>query len=150
MIVNKIEVHNKCTALIDDRIERLNSLIESAQKASSEDTKSSAGDKYETSREMMQAEKDKASQQIFEALKLKKVLHQINENEVKNTVELGSLIKTTLGVFYISVALGEFLIDDNKYFAISPVSPIGKALLGIKANDSITFNGNVIKVFEIY
>lgn len=116
----------------------------SAQQAANEDTKSSAGDKYETNREMMQAEKDKAMQQLSEASKLRKVLDGINPKNNSESVGLGSLVKTNIGLFYIAVAIGEFEIDKSKVFGISPVSPIGSALKGYEKGDNINFNGREV------
>ena len=48
-----------------------------AQQAANEEGKSSAGDKYETGRAMMQIERDKAAQQLDEALKLKNIIDHI-------------------------------------------------------------------------
>lgn len=118
----------------------------SAQQAANDDTKSSAGDKYETNREMMQAEKDKAMQQLSEALKLRKVLDGINIKNNSDAIGLGSLVQTNIGLFYIAVAIGEFEIDKTKVFGISPVSPIGNALKGYKKGDIINFNGREVSV----
>ena len=49
-----------------------------AQEAANEEGKSSVGDKYETGRAMMQIERDKAAQQLDEALKLKNIIDQIS------------------------------------------------------------------------
>ena len=146
----KIQVHQQCVQLIEEKIDRLQNMIESAQKASNEDTKSSAGDKYETGRAMMQAEKDKAYVQMGEVSKMRKVLEQIDYKEKKEQIELGSLIITTIGNFYISVALGELIVMEKKWFAISPVSPIGKKLTGLSKNEKIDFNGKEVTILEIY
>ena len=148
--MKKVEVHQYCVQFVEERIDRLNKMINSAQQAANEDTKSSAGDKYETNREMMQAEKDKALMQLSEASKLRKVLDGLNPNSVSESVELGSLVLTNLGVFYIAVAIGEFEISKTKIFGISPVSPIGIALKGVEKSDSIQFNGREVQVSELY
>ena len=51
----KAELYQFITEQIDDKITYLNGLIDDLR-ASNNDTKSSMGDKYETSREMMQQE----------------------------------------------------------------------------------------------
>jgi len=149
MLNQKIQVHLKCVQLIEDKLDLLQGLIDSAQKASSEDTKSSAGDKYETSREMMQAEKDKAYGQIAEVSKMRKVLSEINSKEKHTKIGLGSFFNSSIGYFYLSVALGEIEIEGIKVFAISPVSPIGKELVGLSENDKINFNGRDVEILDL-
>lgn len=149
MLNKKIQIHLHCVQLIENKLDLLQGLIDSAQKASSEDTKSSAGDKYETSREMMQAEKDKAYGQIAEISKMRKVLSEINSKEEHVKIGLGSFFKSSIGYFYLSVALGEIEIEDIKVFAISPVSPLGKELVGLSINDKINFNGRDVEILEL-
>ena len=132
MSTPKETIHNNCLQLIDEKIERLNSIIQSAQDASNNETKSSAGDKFETARAMMQAEKDKAGMQLQEAFKMKSVLDQIDRKNLSKEVKLGSLVQTTLGLFYLSIALGDIINSKIKCFAISPVSPVGQKMKGMK------------------
>ena len=144
--MNKTQVHKHCVQLVEDKIDRLNGLIKSAQDAANDDTKSSAEDKYETNREMMNAEKDKAKRQLDEAYKLRKVLDVINPNLGSETVDLGALIQTNIGWFYYAVGLGQLQVGTNKVFGISPVSPLGTILRDAKVGDNFSFNGREVKV----
>lgn len=83
--------------------------IEHAQLAANEETKSSAGDKYETGRAMMQLEIEKQSVQLAEAMKLKHVLSQINPEKTTETIQSGSLVFTDQGNFYISISAGKLI-----------------------------------------
>ena len=58
-------------------------------------------------------------------------------------------MKTTLGNYYLTVSLGEIIIDTEKYIAISPVSPMGMLLMGKKNGDEIQFRGRLITVKEV-
>ena len=61
-----------CTQYVEEKINICTEAMRNAQDAANEEDKSSAGDKYETGRAMMQIERDNAAVQLDEALKLKK------------------------------------------------------------------------------
>ena len=123
--------------------------MNNAQAAANEEGKSSAGDKYETGRAMMQIERDKAAQQLEEALKLKKVLDGLDALIISKAVRLGSVVKTTNYNFYLSISAGKFLIGKEEYIAVSPISPIGKLLLNLKEGDQFVFNKKQEKVIYL-
>lgn len=115
--------------------------INEAQKASNDDTKSSAGDKYETGREMMQQETNRNMAQLNEANKLKIALTQLSVTASSAAAETGSLIITDNGNFYIAISAGTLTFNNEIYFAVSPASPIGLKLKGQKTGDNFTLNG---------
>ncbi|MDF2434122.1 MAG: hypothetical protein JWP44_3753 [Mucilaginibacter sp.] len=114
--------------------------IDEAQKASNDDTKSSAGDKYETSREMMQQETNRNLDQLNEANKLKVTLNQITFSGTSEIAETGSVVITNNGNFYIAVSAGLLMVNNENYFAVSPFSPIGLMLKGQKAGFEFKLN----------
>ncbi len=149
MLHLKQELLKKCFEYADDRIKSTENAITSAKEASQDDTKSSAGDKYETTREMMQQEISRNEAQLYEAKKLKHALLQIQIEKVLKTVQNGSLVFTNNGNFFISVSAGQFNIDSQNFFAISSASPIGKLLAGLKKGGKFNFNGKEFEVLEI-
>lgn len=145
----KQHLYEACQFYIDQRVKTIENAIASAKEAATDDTKSSAGDKYETTREMMQQEIDRNTAQLNEALKLKQALAQIDPQSASTIAQNGSLIITNNGNFYISISAGAIDIDGVIYFAISPVSPIGSKLLKLKKDDSFTFNSKEYLITEI-
>ena len=134
-------LHALCLAHIEARIRGAQQAIQFAQASANEETKSSAGDKYETGRAMAQLEIEKNSAQLAEAQKLKQILSQIDPSKIADAVQKGSLACTNQGNFYISIPAGQFTIEDEIYFAVSPSSPIAQKLLGLKSGDGFHFNG---------
>jgi len=71
--MNSQEIKNilfkKCTAFITDREQTVTQIIKSNQQGLQSETKSSAGDKHETGRAMLQLEMEKASR-----------IHMVEEN----------------------------------------------------------------------
>lgn len=137
-----------CSAYVDERIERINTAIRTAQNAANEESKSSMGDKYETTRAMMHLEKEKLFGQLQEASLLKKALAQVRSKS-SDTAQLGSLIETQTGTYYLAISIGRVELDKASYFVISPASPIGKLLLGKKATDEVMFNGRKISIKSV-
>ncbi|MGB0523674.1 MAG: GreA/GreB family elongation factor [Flammeovirgaceae bacterium] len=136
----KAALFQHCQTYVDERIDRIKTAIQTAQNAANEESKSSMGDKYETTRAMMHLEKEKLMGQLQEAAQLKKTLAQITP-KVSTIIQLGSLVKTQAGTYYLAVSIGKVQLDGTAYFVISPASPIGKALLGKQMNDEVNFNG---------
>ncbi|HWZ15060.1 MAG TPA: hypothetical protein VNW95_07450 [Mucilaginibacter sp.] len=137
----KKQLYSLCIEYVQKRMEAAQLAIEEAQKASNDDTKSSAGDKYETGRAMMQQETDRNLQQLNETNKLKVALNLVNPDAISDKVETGSLVITDKGNFYIAISAGSLTVDNEAYFAVSPASPIGLMLKGKKIGQEIVLNG---------
>lgn len=137
----KEELYNQCLEYVQSRMDAAQQGIDEAQQASKDDTKSSAGDKYETGRAMMQQETDRNMAQLNEANKLKVALNAINPTAIHTTIDTGSVVKTNNGNFYLAISAGTLHIGGDSYFAISPASPIGFKLKGLKAGDKFDLNG---------
>lgn len=137
-----------CKAMVVKKVDALQANLKEFQDAANEETKSSAGDKYETGRAMMHLEKEKVAHALNEVLKQKKVLDQL-DTHLDQEAALGSVLKTSKGHFYLSVSLGKIKHNDLDVFCLSPVSPLGKMFLGTKKGDHITFNKMSYEIIEI-
>ncbi|SFJ13516.1 Transcription elongation factor, GreA/GreB, C-term [Kaistella treverensis] len=138
--MDKSEILQLLHLKLSEKIENLERLI-AETRASNNETKSSMGDKYETSREMVQQEINNLQIQLNENVKARNSLQFINVNPHQN-VGVGSLVETDKGLFYIAVSLGEITLGKQKIFLISPESPLANALTGKKNGDEISLNGN--------
>ena len=136
----KIKLYQHCVDYVNTRIHHIQVAMQAAQESINGETKSSAGDKHETSRAMAQLEQEKLSSQLKEAQKLQEILVGMNPNKSSSKAELGSLVITNSGNYYICISAGKIEIDNEVYFAVSMVSPIGKALLNAEELDSVEFN----------
>jgi transcription elongation GreA/GreB family factor len=136
----KQKLHTCCLVYVNERIAAAQEAIQTAQHSANEETKSSAGDKYETGRAMAQLEIEKNTVQLAESLKLKQLLEQISSEHSTVKVQIGSVVITNQGNFYIAISAGQFIVDEKTYFAISPASPIGQKLIGLRMHESFLFN----------
>ncbi len=106
------------------------------------------GDKYETGRQMLQQEINNLQLQLSDA---KKQLAELNKVPVKSSekAEKGALVETGNGLFYISVAAGEFSVNGKKMMAISPESPLAAAIRGKTSGAEFSLNGFSQQIINI-
>ncbi|AUC16596.1 3-oxoacyl-ACP synthase [Tenacibaculum sp. SZ-18] len=145
----KKQLFNECKLYVEKRERTIREIMTSNKKALFSETKSSAGDKHETGRAMLQLEMEKASQQIAVVQQMKEVLHRISTEDVSEVIRLGSLVHTNKASYYLSISIGAVAVENEMYFVISSSSPIGKLLLGKRVNDIVEFNGQQIKITQV-
>lgn len=114
------------------------------------DTKSSAGDKHETARAMVQIEIDKSEDQLKKTIDLQSELLSLNLEKQYKKIEKGCLVVTNTETFFISIGLGKILFNDSMYYAISLASPIGALIKDKVVGDKVHFNGKEILVKGIF
>ncbi|WP_420552052.1 3-oxoacyl-ACP synthase [Tenacibaculum aiptasiae] len=146
----KEELFKQCVAYVNKRMKTIEEIISSNKKALQSETKSSAGDKHETGRAMLQLEMEKASQQLSGVEKMKETLSKINLERVTDVVHLGNVVITDKNAYFLSISSGQLKVADKVYFSVSVSSPIGRLLLGKKATESFVFNGNKQTIKEIF
>lgn len=147
---SKTLIYEACLEQIKDRVAHIEVVIKQAEQVVAEDTKSSAGDKYETTREMMQQEIAQNQSQLVEAKKALYQLEQTRDLVPGNQAGLGSLIETNNGLFYLTISLGYLSVTPHRVMVLSPVSPLGQIFNGKNKNESFTFNGMKYTIKNIY
>ncbi|TXD52819.1 MULTISPECIES: GreA/GreB family elongation factor [unclassified Polaribacter] len=146
----KEALFKQCELFVNKRAETVHEIISSNQKALQSETKSSAGDKHETGRAMLQLEMEKASQQLEGVAIMNQILSKIDSTDTTSeAAHLGSIIITDKTTYFLSISAGQLIVDHKNYFAISVSSPIGKLLLGKKQKEEVFFNGTQIKINQI-
>ncbi len=142
---------NLCRAHIQARADTARQAMESAQAAANAEGKSSMGDKYETTRAMMHAERNRAAQSLDEALTLLAELDRIEKQAPRalTTVQPGSLVQTSQGWFFIAVPAGKLTVEGQEVFAVSPQSPIAKLLSSLKAGATYQHQNRQYKVLAV-
>lgn len=137
-----------CKKYVNSRLEDAHSAIKDLQASANEETKSSAGDKYETGRAMIQIEIDKHRSQINELMKQKNVIDSIHFSEF-STAQLGALVNTDQAVYFLSTSAGVATVEGEKIICVSTNSPIGVKLVGKMAGDTFSFINGVTKILRI-
>lgn len=140
---------DKLNILLDDKIVTFQNAIMSAKESRDNETKSSVGDKYETSRAMVQIEIEKSEAQLAKTLNLKRELSLINTSKKFYKVEYGSLVITNQSSYFFSIGIGKILLESKDYYVISMASPIGKVFRDKSVGEEIIFNNKEFVIEEI-
>ena len=122
-IIAQIDLH------LNQKLNDLNVMMIDLNEASNNETKSTVGDKHETSKAMMHLEQEKLGSQLKEIEFQIKEFNALNFSVHSNQIVLGSLVETTHGYFFIATAIGKIQIDNLVVFAISNKSPLGSKFL---------------------
>ena len=135
--------------LILDKLNEFEVTERSAQESAANDTKSSMGDKHETSREILQQEREMNGRRLAEAIRQKEEIERILPNHEFTQIQSGTLAETSLGWFFFSTALGFVNVDNDKVAVVSMASPIGQTLKGKQAGESISFQGKPVLIKQL-
>jgi transcription elongation GreA/GreB family factor len=139
-----------CLTYVQTRLDAARAGMAAAQESSNSETKSSAGDKYETGRAMAQQERDRHAAQLHEAQQLLATLQKINPELASDAVRTGTLAATSLGLFYVSISAGRLVTADGQEFmAVSAAAPLAGALHGRRAGEEVIFNGKPVRVAAV-
>lgn len=145
----KHKIHTYYLQLVQDRIDVFRDMIVALTEDSKNDAKGSAGDKHETALSMMHIEQEKLNHKLKEVLAQKAVLDKIDSNTIAETIILGSLVKANGIYLYLSVALPKISIEGTNVIALSPQSPLGNKLMGMKVSHTFEINTTKYIIEEI-
>ncbi|MBN3520576.1 hypothetical protein JYB62_11260 [Algoriphagus lutimaris] len=147
----KNKVFQTAIDLLEERKSLLSNELSSLQLSIKEETKSSAGDKYETGREMMRQEIGKVENQFKQNQLLRQeIQHLLNTSKDSDKIIEGSLLQWGDDLLFISASLGELVVDGKKVFLLSKNSPLGQALLGKAKGEMVSFRGKSRAIGEVY
>lgn len=147
----KAKLYTWCLSWIDEKIELAKTTIAHAQSSANEETKSSAGDKYETGRAMAQQEVEKGLIQLAEATRLRSAIGKYAPGTTPDDIiRQGSLVHTDQGWFYISISAGKVVIDGHSVICLSAQSPLGAQMMGLPTGHTFGFNNLTYAIREIY
>ncbi|ALJ05659.1 3-oxoacyl-ACP synthase [Pseudalgibacter alginicilyticus] len=135
----KQDLYLQCEVFIENRLQTIQKTIYEIQESLTSETKSSAGDKHETGRAMLQLEREKAGCQLAEIQKIKENFYKIDISKTSKIIGLGSLVYTTSANYFIGISAGQLTVDSTKVYAISNNTPIGQLLMGKITGDEIIF-----------
>jgi hypothetical protein len=145
----KQQLLSACHQVIDERISLIEKNLSEVQESRNNETKSSAGDKYETGRAMLQIEEDNYQKQLHQAMLVKNQLQQTDPARDRKQADRGSMVVTSQGQYFISAGLGQITLEGQTYLCISPASPIGQQLMGQETGFRFVFNGAEIEIKEV-
>ena len=134
---------------LNNQIEAIQNQISSLSQDAQNDAKSSAGDKHETGLAMMHLEQEKLNAKLAELLNMQQIAVKLSENKTVEKVVLGSIVKTSKAVFYLSVPIQSVNYKNTQVFCVSVHAPLIQHLLNKKLGTEVTFNNITYKILEI-
>lgn len=125
--------------------------MEALRDALGSEVKSSAGDKHETGRAMIQLEMERAASRLSlqeDQLQRFERLVAVKDNPVAR-IAPGSLVVTEKEMYFITVSLGPVEVSGQRVQVLSPISPVGKLLNGNRVGDAPEFRGVAMAITAI-
>lgn len=141
----KSQIQAKLRSILENTLEEARREYLLAKESRDSDTKSSAGDKFETGREMMQREMDKLSALVDNTLNSIAKLDRLADLPASVIISEGSLVETDQETYFISIGYGKL----DSIYAISIESPLGVELKGKRVGDRIEMRGRNITIKSI-
>ncbi|MGC4104092.1 hypothetical protein [Ferruginibacter sp.] len=136
----KQKVYKHYLELVNEKVQLVQQVLADLKESGANETKSTAGDKHETALAMLQIEQANKRDQLKEIQLQKAALEKIDATIVAPMIVNGSLVKTNKGYLFVSVALGKAVVEGITVIALSPQSPLGMRLMGLKAGDTAEIN----------
>lgn len=138
--MTKNEVFKKIEAELKLKIGEIQAEVSSLQQEMGEETKSSAGDKFETSREMMNQSINRLQNSLQQQKKQLQQLEELKNSKATEKVGLGSFVCTEKVNFLFGLAFGKVNSSKDNIFALSLNSPLGRIFLDQKVGDTVKMN----------
>lgn len=147
--MNKGDFLNEMHERIRRGISEASVILDGIQESIDSETQSTAGDKHDTSRELMQQERNKAAQNLQNQMSLDGLVLKLKRVVVSNEVSFGSLVLTNVGWFFIGLPLGRIRFEDEDILCISGNAPAAKILESESVGALIKMNGKNIHILII-
>lgn len=149
MPINKSSLIDQLRETLQERIAAAEAEIASTLEARNSDTKSSAGDKHEVGRAMVQQELDQLEGQLANTRGLLHEMERVPVDRVYDEVAFGSLVATDQGSFFIAIGMGAVELKGERCFVVSLASPIAQALKGLQAGGKASFKGKSYTILGV-
>jgi len=147
--VTKPHLHAHCIALVEASIADIKKQMSELVSEAQNDSKSTAGDKHETGRAMMQLAQEQLGKQMLEAEVKRNQLVRLDTKSKHARITEGSLVDTSTGTLFLAAPIGKIQFENKDIFVLSAQSPLGKILIGRSEGESVSFNQRSIHILSI-
>ncbi len=148
-MITKQQVHQACLHVMEEKITALQKALDELSAGADSESKSTAGDKHETGRAMVQIEQARLGKQLSELVLQQQALRSIDPEHTCDRVMQGCLVRVAQGLFYVSIAMGRVAVGDQSVMTLSTASPLGAVWLGAKVGEVRHFNGVAYAMLEV-
>lgn len=140
-----------CREQLQEAYQKSSAQMESLRTALGSEVKSSAGDKHETGRAMIQLEMERTASRMGQQEEQLQVFErQIAASKDHGTIVApGCLVVTDEGMYFIAVSLGLVEVLGHRVPVLSLMSPIGQVLKGKRVGEAFVFKGKAVRITAI-
>jgi len=150
MGIDKSSVMEAIGNMLQLQLNEVNEQLQSIAESKAQETKSSAGDKFETARALMQREEEKLHGQY---LRIRQHLDQLKvftqQSKPSDRVQVGRLVICDQASFFIGLPVGKIAVGPDFVFAVSTDAPLGKLLIGKRSGDLVQLGNNSYSILSI-
>ncbi|MEN8138765.1 MAG: hypothetical protein ABFR62_10070 [Bacteroidota bacterium] len=145
----KQEILSACIKIQQEKVDKQTAMVDTLNDSAINSDKCVVGDKHHTFRAQTQNEQEMYAKQLNSAINELNTLRQISPEKMYKKAELGALLDTSNGVYFLATSLGVIKTGENNIMVLSPISPIGNLLLNKTKGESINFRGKEIEIISV-
>lgn len=145
----KERVYLEVSTTLNQKILALRQTLADLKESASNETKSTAGDKHETALAMLQIEQKNVGSQLENVLVQQQQLTKLIPGITPAQIVAGVVVVTNRGYLFLSIGLGKIIVDGVPVFVLSPKSPLGNKLIGLKVDDTASIQGMEYRIVKI-
>jgi chromosomal replication initiation ATPase DnaA len=136
---------------LESKIETIQSEYNLYKESAANETKSTAGDKHDTSKSMMQLEQEKLGAQLQALKDQKKIFQRMIEIKTNEQIGFGSFVETENEYFLMGISSTSSTMNGEKkpIHFVSMQTPIGKVLHGLQLGSRVSFNGKTYNILNL-
>ena len=140
----------ECGFVLKKRSINSNSAMQDSQESANNQEKSSAGDKYETSRAMGQIDRDMYAYQLLEAEKDMTIITNLEIDKINQVIKPGSVFEINSQLIFVAIGLGTILVNNISVLVISYKSPLYEQLKFKTVGDHVFFKNENHQIETIF
>jgi hypothetical protein len=146
----KAKLRLYCILMLRERLDNAEALINAAQESANNESKSSAGDKYETARAMGQIQKDMYLKQA-QVIRQELLVAETTAVEIhRGSVKKGTVVLLNGLTIFICVGLGKKKIEEEIILFVSMESPLFKDVQKKQTGDHVNVDRSAHVIDEIF
>jgi hypothetical protein len=140
----------ECGFVLKKRSINSNSAMQDSQESANNQEKSSAGDKYETSRAMGQIDRDMYAYQLLETEKDMNIITNLEIDKINQVIKPGSVFEINSQLIFVAIGLGTILVNNISVLVISYKSPLYEQLKFKTVGDLVFFKNEKHQIETIF
>jgi transcription elongation GreA/GreB family factor len=148
--LSRQEVIEALEASMDAGLRRVRGAFEELQGSLEGESKSTAGDKHETGRAMVQMEMEQAAGRLSRVEGMIRQWHALEPARGRQEVRPGAVVTTDQGGFVMGVAWGAFDVPKAEAWrAISADAPLAQAMRAASPGSTVEFRGRIWQIISV-